>query len=225
MQGGQGVAMRIVTCILFIFLFPGVSPGMAGEVKLIDDFEAGLGEGWEEKVFQGRTTYSVVAANGNRVLQAQSRASASGLIFRIDYDLRAYPILTWRWKVENVLEGGDETRKDGDDYAARVYVIFPHWFPPKTRSINYIWANKLPAGEHVPNPFYRNAVMLAVRSGAAETGKWHTERRNVLEDYRAIFGTEPPRAGAVAIMTDTDNTGESALAFYDDLRLEEQPNR
>jgi hypothetical protein len=59
--------------------------------------------------------------------------------------------------------------------------------------------------------------MVAVESGAERTGAWVDERRNVLEDYRAIFGEEPPSVGAVAIMTDTDNTGESALACYDDI--------
>jgi hypothetical protein len=214
--------MKIAISVLCGLLMFGLAMGAMADVIVIDDFNDGLREEWEEKNFQGRTIYTVVTENGNRVLQAESNASASGLIFRVNYDVQEYPILTWRWKVENILEKGDETSKDGDDYAARVYVIFPHWFPPRTRSINYIWANKLPLGEYVPNPFFRNAVMVAVRSGAGEIGRWHTERRNVLEDYRMIFGEDPPDAGAVAIMTDTDNTGESATAFYDDIRLERQ---
>lgn len=35
-----------------------------------------------------------------------------------------------------------------------------------------------------------------------------------------LFGEEPPLAGGIAIMTDTDNTGESATAYYDDIRIE-----
>ena len=93
-------------------------------------------------------------------------------------------------------------------------MIFPHWLPPLTKSINYIWANKLPKGRHVPNPFYSNAVMVAVESGNENVGKWIAERRNVYEDFKAIFGEEPP---LIAIMTDTDNTGEAAVAYYDDM--------
>lgn len=195
----------------------------AGERSvLIDDFEKGLGAGWEAKRFQGETVYRVVPEGAGRVLRAESRAAASGLFYKIDYDVREYPILTWRWKVENVIRAGDESRKAGDDYAARVYVVFPHWFSPKTRSLNYIWANRLPRGRHVPNPFFANAVMVAAESGSERVGQWVTERRNVLQDYRDAFGEEPPRAGAVALMTDTDNTGESAVAWYDDLRLERE---
>lgn len=193
----------------------------AGLSIVIDDFENGLDPGWEVKEFKGRTYYAVVHDDdASHVLKAQSRDAASGLIFRKEYSLHDFPVLAWRWKVGNILDKGDETKKEGDDYAARVYVIFPHWFFPRTKSINYIWANKLPKGRHVPNPFAGNAVMVAVESGRENVGRWMTERRNVYEDYRAIFGEEPPRVGAIAVMTDTDNTGGSATAWYDDIRIE-----
>ena len=123
--------------------------------------------------------------------------------------------------MENTLRKGDETRKSGDDYSARVYVVFPHWLPFKTRSLNYIWANRLAKGANTPNPFYANAVMVAVESGDQMVGQWVSEQRDIREDYRRIFGGEPPKVGAVALMTDTDNTGESAVAYYDDLRIEQ----
>lgn len=34
------------------------------------------------------------------------------------------------------------------------------------------------------------------------------------------FGEEPPQVEGIAIMTDTDNTGESAIAYYDDIKIE-----
>lgn len=203
---------------LLLVLFLWCVPVTAGDrVILIDDFEAGLNSDWQVKKFRGETEYRVVAEGDGHCLQARSTASASGLVREIKYALQDYPVLAWRWRVDNVLARGDARTREGDDYAARVYVVFPHWFPPKTRSINYIWANRLPRESHIPNPFFSNAVMVAVESGAERTGVWVDERRNVLEDYRAIFGEEPPSVGAVAIMTDTDNTGESALACYDDI--------
>jgi hypothetical protein len=191
----------------------------AERVLHIDDFENGLRPEWQEKVFKGRTEYRVVSEGTGHVLRAESRGAASGLILENEIDLKEFPVLSWRWKVENILEKGDASRKEGDDYAARIYVIFPHWFFPKTRSINYIWANKLPQGEIVPNPFTSNAMMVAVESGEEKVGEWVAESRNVHADYRAIFGEDPPEAGAVAIMTDTDNTGGSAVAWYDDIEF------
>jgi hypothetical protein len=209
--------------VLGFFLLSGPIAAWCGErVVIIDDFERGLLPRWEQKVFKGKTLYTVVPDGERKVLRAESRAAASGLVFKKKYELKDYPILAWRWKVSNVLVKGDARTKAGDDYAARVYVIFPHWFPPKTRSINYIWANRLPAGEFIPNSHYGNAVMLAVESGSEKVGQWVAERRDVLADFRKLFGEEPPTAGAIAIMTDTDNTGESVVAYYDDLSLASQ---
>ncbi len=189
--------------------------------RFIDDFEKGLRPVWQVKEFKGRTDYRVVREATGNVLQAESHGVASALILKQQIDLQKFPVLSWRWKVQNVLAKGDARSKAGDDYAARVYVIFPHWFFPKTRAINYIWANKLPPGTVVPNSFTSRAIMIALESGDEHAGKWMIESRNVYADYRAIFGEEPPLAGAIAVMTDSDNTGGSALAWYDDIQLKE----
>ncbi len=205
---------------LLVMFFCAAGSGAGEPAALIDDFEDGLAPGWEEKEFKGRTLYSVVSDRDGRSLRAESHDSASGLVFRRAYDLKDFPVLSWRWKVDGLVAKSDPRRKAGDDYPARVYVVFPHWFPPKTRSISYIWTSRFPVGEHIPNSYFANAVMVACRSGGEPVGQWVTEKRNVLEDYRRIFGEEPPPVGAIAIMTDTDNTGESVVAYYDDLKIE-----
>lgn len=187
--------------------------------RLVDDFERGLSPAWQAKSFRGETAYRVVADATGRVLQADSRGTASGLVYDIEYLPADYPILSWRWKIERTIAKGDERTRAGDDYAARVYVIFPHWFFPKTRTLNYIWANRLPQGEFLPNAYTGNAVMVAVQSGPQRAGQWLTESRDIVADYRRAFGEDPPAVGAIAIMTDTDNTGEHATAWYDDIMV------
>ncbi len=210
------IQILILFCALLASGSIAVGADSAGSI-LIDDFEAGL-SGWEEKQFLGQTTYSVVAEGINgHVLHALSSGSASGLIKEYSYSAKDYPLLTWRWKVSRTLTRGNARSKEGDDYAARVYVIFPHWLKPLTRSINYIWANQLAVGESVPNTFFSRAIMVAVESGDEKVGQWLVETRNVLEDYRRLFGEDPPMVGGIAIMTDTDNTGEQAQAWYDDI--------
>jgi hypothetical protein len=185
------------------------------------DPEWGIAKEWREQHFRATdpTQYRLLKDGNEVVLQAESSKQASGLIYEIDVDLASYPILVWRWKVEDIIPAGNALTKEGDDYPARVYVVFPHWFKPKTRSINYIWANRLAQGEVVPNPFFSNARMVAVQSGNEQAGSWISECRNVYQDYRKIFGESPPQAGAIALMTDTDNTGGQARAWYADIRL------
>jgi hypothetical protein len=180
-----------------------------------------------------------VAEDGATVVRADADASASGLIRRLEIDPRAYPILEWRWKVANLVEKSAIDAKQGDDYAARVYVAFKYdparvsvWnrvkygiiralygeYPPHA-GINYIWATREPVGTRAWNAYSDRVRMIVVRSGAADPGRWVSESRDVLEDYRAAFGEEPPPIAGVAIMTDTDDTGERAVAWYGDIRF------
>jgi hypothetical protein len=199
-------------------------------------------DGWEPLVFQkvARTTrYTVVRDGDGWVIQADSEAAASALYRPLDVDARAYPRLTWRWKVANVLAGADARRKSGDDASARVYVAFRYdaarataWerltfgayrllygrYPPAA-VVSYIWDNRLPPGTALDNAYTDRARMLVLRSGAADVGRWVMESRDVVEDYRRLFGGEPPRIAGVAVMTDTDDTGERAVAWYDALAL------
>ena len=203
--------------ILLLLLFsPAVS--LATDVIELGSFSSSGLSGWSEKSFQGTTEYRIVEERGEKVLYAKSEKAASGLVFETDYDPQQFPILSWRWKISEIVSKGDSRSKSGDDYAARIYVIFPHWFFPKTKTLNYIWGNQLPKDSFQRNVYTSNAMMIAVESGSAKAGEWVTVRRNLLDDYRKAFGEEPSRVGAIAIMTDTDNTGESAEAWYGDIK-------
>ncbi|MFH1036352.1 MAG: DUF3047 domain-containing protein [Pseudomonadota bacterium] len=212
----------LALCLGFIPTLAQAGPAGDGQVR-VGNFSAGDLAGWEPKVFKGQTDYQLVSEDGRTVLKAQARASASALIKTLRLDPRQYPLLRWSWKIEATVAGGDERSKAGDDYAARVYVVFPSALFWRTRAINYIWANHLPRGEHLPNAFTSNAMMLAVESGDVQAGRWLAEERDIVEDYRRLFGGEPPDMGAVAVMTDTDNTGGQAVAYYGDISLAAHP--
>jgi hypothetical protein len=213
------MSKAIITGLLFLLLTPvNISAQDSVSVPaceiIIDDFADGMKDAWKRKSFKGTTEYTWVTEGDKAYVRATSKAAASGLYYTIEYDAQQYPYITWQWKVDNIIASGDALQKSGDDYAARIYVIFPSFFFWNTRAINYIWANKLPKEEAVPNPFSKNSIMISVQSGEAETGRWINETRNVYEDYKRMFGIKPPKAGAIALMTDTDNTRESASASY-----------
>ena len=170
-------------------------------------------------------------------MRAESDASASGLIRKIRIDPRKYPVIEWRWRAIGVYENGDVSRKDGDDYPARIYIAFEydpddvgfferakfkaikmiHGEYPPIGAINYIWASNAPNGQIVPNAYTDRVKMIVVESGGENTGTWVAESRNVLEDYKTAFGADPPMIRGIAIMTDSDNTGESTVTYYGDI--------
>jgi hypothetical protein len=204
--------------ILIATLFLTVPNVQATEIQVSHFGTEGL-TGWEPKIFKGSTEYLIEQDNGRAVVKAVSHATASGMVRKIHFDPSIYRYLRWSWKIAHTIKGGDENAKAGDDYAARLYVIFPGRYFWQMKALNYIWANRLPKGEHVPNPFASDAKMLAVESGNGKAGQWVFEERDLLADYRLLFGTDPQSADAVAIMTDTDNTGGSAEAWYGEISL------
>ena len=195
---------------------------------------------WKPLVFkkiERHTTYALVKDGDTVIIKAVAEASASGLTREIKIDPKEYPIVQWRWKVNNVLTKGDVRQKGGDDYPARIYITFQYdpgklgffektkyemirllygQYPPLA-AINYIWESNAPKGTMVPNPYTDRVMMIVVESGETRLKQWVTEERNIYEDYKQAFGQEPPMISGVAIMTDTDNTGESATSYYGDI--------
>ncbi|NVO00230.1 MAG: DUF3047 domain-containing protein [Geobacteraceae bacterium] len=172
---------------------------------------------WTEKSFKGHTTYSVVKSNGKDVLHAQTNGNASGLYRKIALPTRELPVIRWSWKVAQTLAAEDAYRKSGDDFAARVYIVFPGRFFWQTRALVYVYSDKLPVGAVIPNPFTKRAAVIAVESGNQHAGIWRHETRRYVDDYRNYFHGDPPYTVAVAIMTDGDNTGSAAEAWYGDI--------
>ena len=207
-------ASRSLVAVLFLLMFIPFRVG-AENVSVLHDGDVG---GWEEKVFSGKTTYETVRIDGRDAVRATSRGTASGLFRKQRIDLDKTPILTWTWRVEGTLGDIDERTREGDDYSARVYVIRsdPVFFW-RTRAVNYVWASTRTVGETWPNAYTDGARHIAVQSGDERAGRWVDERRNVRADFRALFGKDVRYIDAIAIMSDTDNTGTAALAYYGDI--------
>jgi hypothetical protein len=212
----------------------------AGEFYLEENFN-NL-DSWEIlkfKKIKQYTDYSIIKIKPNQsVLKIASKNSASALIFKEKYDVTKYPVIEWRWKVENVLENGDATKKSGDDYPVRIYILFEYdpekagffekakfetvkllygKYPPFA-ALNYIWANQNHSQKIIPNAYTSKAMMIVSDLGKKHIGEWRNHRVNVVEDYKKIFGKNPPQQGSLAIMGDSDNTGGTATAYIDYIR-------
>lgn len=200
---------------------------------------AGLPEGWKPLTFKKipkLTTYELVKDGEHVVVKATSDASASGLTKEVKIDPKEFPIVRWRWKIDNLLQKSDATRKDGDDYPARLYITF-EYDPDKVNfskklkfkagqvvfgdipigAISYVWETKAPVGAVIDNAYTDFVKMIVVESGPQKIGLWADESRNIYEDYKQAFGEEPPMINGVAIMSDTDNTKEQVTAYYGDI--------
>jgi len=200
-----------------------------------------LPTGWKPLTFRNierHTRYSLVRESGSVVLRADAEASASGLVLEQTIDLKTFPLIEWRWRTNGLLAKADVRSRGGDDYPVRLYITFAHdansisladraaralygQLPPRA-AINYIWDTKAPTGTVVANAYTDRVRMIVVESGSERVGQWVGYQRNLAEDFRQAFGYDAPPVSGIAVMTDTDNTGESVTAFFGDIRFRRQ---
>ncbi|MGB2705294.1 MAG: DUF3047 domain-containing protein [Candidatus Omnitrophota bacterium] len=176
---------------------------------------------WEEKILKGQVVYVIEKGNALSYVRAKSEKAASALYYKIKLNVKKRPRISWRWRVdkfpERTLPERIENKKE-EDFAARVYVIFPAAFFTRSKCIEYIWAQTLPVGTCGQSGYSKNIKVMVLAKGGADA--WHSEERDIVADYVKLFGKEPRlNVGAIAFMTDADSTGTYADAVYDEIKI------
>jgi hypothetical protein len=170
------------------------------------------GQNWGSPAYD----MTVVEDGGRRVLHLKSRNDGSTVSKDIKgkVDLGQTPVLEWSWKVVTLPAGADSRRKETDDQAAQIYVTWPR-FPEAVRSriIGYVWDTTAPKDTVVKSEKTGTVTYVVVRSGSRELGKWLTERRNVREDFKKIYGDDPDSPAAVSVGIDSNDTNSAAESF------------
>jgi hypothetical protein len=198
------------------------------------------GEQWEPLRFDDRrhTTYTRVQQGDRTVLRAESECGASGLTLSLgDVDLSRTPLLRWRWRVDQGLDIEDERTKLGDDFAARVYVLFPFepsratWIQrlrhglggtlfgvePPGSALSFVWTSRVEPESIWVSPYSTETRLVALARGRSVA--WRSEAVDVRHRYRIAFGREAPIPLALGIMTDADDSCQRAVAHYADFRF------
>ena len=233
--------MRLFQNSMTVFLILiALATTLPGETLFREDFTSLAN--WKPLTFPKipkHTKYDILTEDGVSLLRARADASASGIIYKKTFNVYTHPIAEWKWKISNVYQKGNAETKAGDDYPIRVYIVFKYdsrkatsWmrakygaakliygeYPPHS-SLNYIWANRLHRARILTSAYTDRAKMVLLQKGPALAGQWVNERVNILSDYRAAFGSNPPEEAGIAIMSDADNTGERAEVFMDFIQV------
>lgn len=231
------VPFRSLLCLIAVAIALPPSGECRPSTFLREEFESL--EAWKPLTFPKIASHSdyttTSASETTSMLVAKSASSASGMLLRRTFNVFHYPVLEWKWKVDSVYSKGDATQKSGDDYPIRVFVLFRYnprtasWWDraryetarllykeyPPVATLSYIWANKRHSSPVLTSPYADAAKLIAVDQGEEFVGTWRTHQRNILDDYRMAFGAEPPPIAGIAIMNDSDNTGESSTSYLD----------
>lgn len=180
------------------------------------------------------TRYQVLTWDGVPSVQAIANNSMALFARTLEIDLQRTPVLCWRWRVDAPLMKADMQKKEGDDYAARIYIAFR--LPNDSMSfstrmklklargiygdsvpdaaLNYVWDNRYPVGTTMANAYTDRTQMIVVETGRTKAEKWIDERRDVLTDAINYFGHHRFVTTLFAVAADTDNTGESVRSGF-----------
>ena len=219
------IAAGVIYIRYGIFFKP--APKLLQKSEIVKDFpfneENALKE-WEEKIFKGKVVYRIEKGQTLSYVRATSDKTASALYYKLKLDAKKKnPVISWKWNVDKFpqkkIRESIETENE-DDFAARVYVIFPAMFFTNSKVLEYIWSETLPEGMIGTSPYSKNIKLFVARSGPNPDKKWFQEDRDITADYMKAFGRGCEYdIGAVAFMTNTEHTGTSADAMYDEIKL------
>ncbi len=180
----------------------------------------GIPDGWQGQNWGSPKYDFIIEADGQaRVLHMKSANEGSTINKELKLDLKPNCVIQWRWKAVTLPRGGDSRKKETDDQGIQLYVTFPR-FPQAIRSriIGYVWDTTAPAGTVVKSEKAGTVTYIVVKSGAEGLGLWHTESRNVCEDYKKIYSedlNEP--LGAVSVAIDSNDTKSTAESYVGEI--------
>ncbi len=219
--------MRI---LLFVVLFSLPVMGSADErvattgrvlpLETFDEYQpASFPEQWKVRGDEAdaRVVYHIAEEGGNHFLHARAEKQDVQIGLSHVFQPKEFPLLRWRWRVDQLPSGGNERAAKTNDSAAAVYVIFDSWIMP--RAIKYVWSATLPVGTHLDSPVYWRGKVVVLQSGASGLGEWRQETINFYQDYKDLFGAEPGEVQGIAVLTNADATASVAEADYDDFAL------
>ncbi len=191
-------------------------------------------EGWVSASGEFKDSYKIGEEKSNYFLEARVKDRGDIIAKEFSYNLKEFPILSWRWRALKLPEGGDERYKSSGDSVAGIYVIFPSLFKPekfksrwgikipvpnrlKPECIKYVWSSSLPKGTVTESPYSKKTYIIVLENGSSPLSQWVTEEVNVYEDFKRLFHKEPEEVRAIGILTDADDTSSEAMADYDDI--------
>lgn len=179
---------------------------------------------WRTMILKGKVNYILMKYGNDGYVRALSEKACSALYYRVGFNLNNYPFLSWKWRVIKFPDlSKAENKLIKDDYAARIYVVFPFLNFSLSKFLEYVWAENIPVGTVINSPYGGNVKMIVARSGMDSKGEWVSETRNIQEDYIKAFGKKPRMSvGAIAIMCDSDDTQTSAESLFDEIAIESQ---
>lgn len=211
--------------------------------KLLDDFEADTPgtppSRWRalsgktpvpltkgDKMTERKNIY-VRSEDGNQFGRIETDAKALRVVLPFenserDWSLDKRPILRWRWRAKDLPDGANEKHSSSNDTGGAVYVTLGTDWLGRPKSIKYTYSSTLPVGTTVDYGVLKVLVLASKKEQGLD--KWVFHERNVIQDYKKLFGDTPKKTPfGIAIWSDSDTMGDTSTMDFDDLLVLSSP--
>lgn len=196
---------------------------------------------WQHFKLPGKqpTHYNYARMDGRHTVMATASSSASMLRQFVRVEPAILQDIAFSWKVKKLIPGADLTRRATHDSPVRLVLAFEgdrSEFSTKNAMLSelmltltgepmpyatlmYVWCNVCVKETVYVNPRTDRIREIVLEAGPDHVGKWLDYQRDIQADYLKAFGQAPGALIAVGLMTDTDNTRQSAVAWYGPVSL------
>ena len=231
----------IIIFIIIIFYSPANDLLTDNKFLVLENFEkysdsSAVFKHWllrDENVGEASNIYKMKTEKNNQFLNARSEANSVQIAKKVDWDIKSYPVFSWKWRITELPSGANEEARGKNDSGASIYVIFQRdripflsWKYQPVNVIKYVWSTTLPIGKIVKKEKSKAGKIIyegyffVVQSGTKNLGKWITEERDILKDYKKVFGDSPKyNPFLIAILSDSNDTKSTSDADYDDILI------
>lgn len=248
MMTARSVAQGVLPAAVAAALSCAVSAHASDDAAITAFSSAALGDppaAWHFATLPRKTPtrFTIVELDGKRVLKVEASDSYGNLVHGVHIQPSPRAWLAWRWRVDSLVAEADISKRTGDDGAAKMCVSFNFdaanlplgertrlsiarsttGEDVPTETLCYVWDNKLPRDTALVNAFTKRLRFIVIESGSERIGQWIAERRDLIADYRRVFGDESggkvPEIISVSISADADNTHGHGLAYFEDISV------
>lgn len=241
-KGRSALMCLFIPVLAFVSLAADAEPvdDSTNAEVILDDFESDTPGKWPSRwrflasrdrefrplgsIMNENEKFYVVAERGNKFVRGYTKGEAQRISLpssSLQWSLSHYPVLSWDWRALQLPEGASEDTLN--DVGGAVYVSFSRtdWLG-RPLSIKYTYSSSLPVGTTISTG---NVKIIVASSGADGKGRWIGIERDVVADYRRVFGGEPPdEPYTITLWSDSDDTRSIGEVDFDNFKLKRGRN-
>ena len=194
--------------------------------KAVQDGKAVTGWTYKGKFGTSDAEFSIQTVDGVKVLRMVSKKATGSLLYDISgIDLKKYPYMRWKWRVDALPAGADGENEDKDDQAIGIYIGSGSTFSQESLALR--WETVTPKGKTGFVKYGMGTVKVhwvCVRNQKDGLKRWYVDECNLYQELKKIFNGDVPKKNiAITLSANSQYTETSSDAYLEYIEFSSVP--